>query len=562
MTRLLLLVAGAAASRSSPPDPLLPPTATVEVGHRPAGAQEATTELLSRREPPSLSSPNGRTAVYASRAEYDEALKVFRGIGLTPAQSARRCSEARALGKDLSHEGREVLPDGKWCFHHNDRLDECPHLRTAGGKVCDFFPAPEGDAEWIKSITQAISNSESEGARCITVNACPPAPPRRCLSWGDPHIVTSFGTWSEAKSAKYDSMGLGVFELAADASAAVHTFHCPWPYGGFFAKKGAPASAAASVGVAARIGPHRLTIANARLLVNGTELDGALPVTFADGTKIEAAGSLCKKAGKCTLAGWSIVRGTATLAVSTYAAPPGAPADYFHSIRIEMPPALAKAAKGACGAKDAATARPGGDGSLFDANVEASLRKMCGLQPASAGPAVAVPGGPADGYDPAVGAEQACEKTGGNLEEARSACALLLGIDNDACAAAPAPASVPSPGPLPPPFRRLLRPPLPPPPPSASTAASTTRARRATSAPPSTRASAASSRRLTTAAPRRRRRRRRTTPPTAAARSTASASRRPAPRASRRRPSRITFWRASPRATRAPTRSTWRRGAT
>ena len=110
-----------------------------------------------------------------------------------------------------------------------------------------------------------------------------------------------------------------------------------------------------------------------------------------------------------------------------------------------MPPALAKAAKGACGAKDAATARPGGDGSLFDADVEASLRKMCGLQPASAGPAVAVPGGPADGYDPAVGAEQACEKTGGNLEEARSACALLLGIDNDACAAAPAPAPPPSP---------------------------------------------------------------------------------------------------------------------
>ena len=465
MRRLLLLIAGAAESRSSLPDPLLPPTATVEVGHRPAGAQEATTELLSRREPPSLSSPNGRTAVYASRAEYDEALKVFRGIGLTPAQSARRCSEARALGKDLSHEGREVLPDGKWCFHHNDRLDECPHLRTAGGKVCDFFPAPEGDAEWIKSITQAISNSESEGARCITVNACPPAPPRRCLSWGDPHIVTSFGTWSEAKSAKYDSMGLGVFELAADASAAVHTFHCPWPYGGFFAKKGAPASAAASVGVAARIGPHRLTIANARLLVNGTELDGALPVTFADGTKIEAAGSLCKKAGKCTLAGWSIVRGSTTLAVSTYAAPPGAPADYFHSIRIEMPPALAKAAKGACGAKDAATARPGGDGSLFDADVEASLRKMCGLQPASAGPAVAVPGGPADGYDPAVGAEQACEKTGGNLEEARSACALLLGIDNDACAAAPAPRIRPPPLALyPPPFRRLLRPPLPPPP--------------------------------------------------------------------------------------------------
>ena len=92
MRRLLLFVAGAAASRSSLPDPLLPPTATVEVGHRPAGAQEATTALVS---------PTGRTAVYASRAEYDEALKVFRGIGLTPAQSARRCSEARALGKDL-----------------------------------------------------------------------------------------------------------------------------------------------------------------------------------------------------------------------------------------------------------------------------------------------------------------------------------------------------------------------------------------------------------------------------------------------------------------------------
>ena len=40
----------------------------------------------------SVSSPTGRTAVYASRAEYDEALKVFRGTGLTPAQSARRCS--------------------------------------------------------------------------------------------------------------------------------------------------------------------------------------------------------------------------------------------------------------------------------------------------------------------------------------------------------------------------------------------------------------------------------------------------------------------------------------
>ena len=88
MTRLLLFVAGAAASRSSLPDPLLPPTATVEAARRPAGAQEATTALVA---------PTGRTAVYASRAEYDELLVHYS----TLKEQHRTCAlerEERSLG--------------------------------------------------------------------------------------------------------------------------------------------------------------------------------------------------------------------------------------------------------------------------------------------------------------------------------------------------------------------------------------------------------------------------------------------------------------------------------
>merc|ERR1719412_1022687 len=87
----------------------------------------------------------------------------------------------------------------------------------------------------------------------------PPPPPMECYVWGSSHFGVTFA------DAKYDFMGIGVYEFATAAGAdfKVQVFKCPWTVN--------QPGASSIVAVALRTGGHTISIYGDVVTVDGAQ---------------------------------------------------------------------------------------------------------------------------------------------------------------------------------------------------------------------------------------------------------------------------------------------------